>query len=171
MNIRIISRVIGPIVLLEALMMTPSVLLALWDREFWVAQSILISIIITCAVGGAMMFFGRHAKRDLHAHDGFIIVALCWVVMSLLGALPFWISGQIPRFIDAVFETVSGFTTTGASILSNVEAMSRGLLYWRSFTHWLGGMGILVFALAVVSSNKKAGGTLYLMRAESPAPM
>jgi len=94
-----------------------------------------------------------------------------WILLSLFGALPFWFSRQIPRYLDAVFETVSGFTTTGASILNDVEAMSRGCLFWRSFTHWIGGMGILVFMLAVIPlSGKNEGFTLHLMRAESPGP-
>lgn len=88
----------------------------------------------------------------------------------LFGALPFWLSGQIPNYIDCFFETASGFTTTGASILTDVEALSYGLLYWRSFTHWLGGMGVLVFLLAVVSVSKGEGYSLYLLKAESPGP-
>ncbi len=96
-------------------------------------------------------------------------VALAWVAISVFGAMPFWLSGAIPYFVDALFETVSGFTTTGASILSDVEVLGRGMLYWRSFTHWLGGMGILVFTLAIVNMDKNAG-TMNLMRAESPGP-
>ena len=94
----------------------------------------------------------------------------CWIALSVFGCLPFFISRQIPHYVDALFEVVSGFTTTGASILPEVEPLSRGLLYWRSFTHWLGGMGILVFALAVVPASKGSGGQLHLMRAESPGP-
>ena len=96
-------------------------------------------------------------------------MGLCWVAMSLLGCLPFYLSGQIPRYVDALFEVVSGFTTTGASILADPGQMSRGLLFWRSSTHWLGGMGILVFALAIVPAGRKSG-AFYLMRAESPGP-
>ena len=95
------------------------------------------------------------------------MVALSWILISLVGALPFYLNGAIPSFLDAVFETVSGFTTTGASILSNVEAMPHGLLLWRSFTHWIGGMGVLVFMLAVVPMS---GESIYLLRAESPGP-
>ena len=103
------------------------------------------------------------------AQTGFVTVALAWVAISVFGAMPFWLSGAIPYFVDALFETVSGFTTTGASILSDVEVLGRGMLYWRSFTHWLGGMGILVFTLAIVNMDKNAG-TMNLMRAESPGP-
>ena len=99
------------------------------------------------------------------------IVAIGWIVISIIGCLPFYISGQIPSFVDSFFETVSGFTTTGSSILTNVEALDKSLLFWRSFTHWLGGMGVLVFLLAVVPGARKNGGTgIYLMRAESPGP-
>lgn len=167
---KIISRTIGPILLLEALMMLPALGICLYDGERQVAFCFLASMGIICLLGGGMTFFSRKEQSNLMTHEGFIIVALCWIFMPLLGALPFWISGQIPSYLDALFETVSGFTTTGASILSEVETLSRGLLYWRSFTHWVGGMGMLVFALAVVPGNKRSGGTLYLMRAESPGP-
>ena len=136
-------------------------------REVW---SLLATMGLITVIGGGMTWYSRKEQSNLMAHEGFAIVALCWIFMSLLGALPFWFSGAIPRYIDALFETVSGFTTTGASILPEVESMSRGLLYWRSFTHWVGGMGMLVFALAVVPGNKKSGGNLHLMRAESPGP-
>ena len=103
--------------------------------------------------------------------DGFVAVALCWIVMSLLGCLPFFLSKEIPNFIDAFFEIVSGFTTTGASVVSNVEGLSMGILYWRSFSHWLGGMGVLVFLLAVAPGDGQGKGfTMHLLRAESPGP-
>lgn len=106
-----------------------------------------------------------------YAREGLISVGVGWIVMSLIGCLPFWISGEIPSFVDAFFETVSGFTTTGASILQDVEAMGDSMLYWRSFTHWLGGMGVLVFVLAIVPANGKGSGfTMHLLRAESPGP-
>ena len=108
-------------------------------------------------------------RGEFLARSGFVTVALAWIAISLFGALPFWLSGAIPHFVDALFETVSGFTTTGSSILSDVEALGRGMLYWRSFTHWVGGMGILVFTLAIVNTKKNAG-TMNLMRAESPGP-
>ena len=167
---RIISRTIGPILLLEALMLLPAAGICLFDGDRVELLSILATMGIIAAVGGVMTWISRKEQSNLMAQEGFAIVALCWICMSLLGALPFWFSGAIPRYIDALFETVSGFTTTGASILPEVESMSRGLLYWRSFTHWVGGMGMLVFALAVVPGNKKSGGTLHLMRAESPGP-
>lgn len=169
-NFKVISRTLGPILLLEVLMMVPALCICLYDGDGSMALSFLATMGITALVGGAMSWYSRKEQSSLMAHEGFTIVALCWIFMSLLGALPFWFSGAIPNYIDALFETVSGFTTTGASILPEVESLSRGLLYWRSFTHWVGGMGMLVFALAVVPGNKKSGGTLYLMRAESPGP-
>ena len=106
----------------------------------------------------------------MYARDGFVVVAMTWFLISLLGALPFWISGAIPNYVDCVFETVSGFTTTGASILTDVEALPKGLLYWRSFTHWLGGMGVLVFLLAITRFTAGSGDSMHIMRAESPGP-
>ena len=103
-----------------------------------------------------------------HLKEGCIATALSWIVMSLYGCLPFWISGEIPSFTDALFETISGFTTTGSSILSDVEALSHCALFWRSFTHWIGGMGVLVFLLAVIPLS--GGSNMNLMRAESPGP-
>ena len=109
----------------------------------------------------------KPARRDMYAREGFVFTALTWVVISLIGAAPFTLSGQIPSYLDAVFETVSGFTTTGASILTDVEALDNGMLFWRSFTHWLGGMGILVFMLSLVNMGGQAN---HLLRAESPGP-
>ena len=109
-------------------------------------------------------------RSNYSAGEGFITVAMAWVILSLFGALPFYIGGEIPSYIDSVFETISGFTTTGASILPNVEALSQGLLYWRSFTHWLGGMGVLVFILAINPLRRGSGQDVYLLRAESPGP-
>ncbi len=106
-------------------------------------------------------------SKDMYTKEGLIIVAMLWIAFPLAGAVPFYISGEIPRFIDAVFESVSGFTTTGSTILTDVESLSHGMLFWRSFTHWIGGMGILVFALAVFPSSKDS---MYLMRAECPGP-
>ena len=103
---------------------------------------------IAAGLLGFLLTRFKPAKRDMYAREGFVFTALAWVVISLIGAAPFTLSGQIPSYLDAVFETVSGFTTTGASILTDVEALDNGMLFWRSFTHWLGGMGILVFMLS-----------------------
>ena len=123
---------------------------------------------IAAGLLGFLLTRFKPAKRDMYAREGFVFTALAWVVISLIGAAPFTLSGQIPSYLDAVFETVSGFTTTGASILSDVEALSHCALFWRSLTHWIGGMGVLVFLLAVVPLN--GGYHMNLMRAESPGP-
>ena len=102
-----------------------------------------------CLILGGCMVIRKPKKYDFYATEGFVSVSVSWIAMSLFGALPFWISREIPRFEDAMFEAISGFTTTGASILSDVEALSNCCLFWRSFTHWIGGMGVLVFVLAV----------------------
>ena len=110
----------------------------------------------------------KPSNRGMYVRDGFVLVGLCWIGLSLFGALPFYISGEIPSYVDALFETVSGFTTTGASILTNVEAMSKGLLFWRSFSHWVGGMGVLVFVMAILPLS--GAKNMHIMRAESPGP-
>ena len=122
---------------------------------------------IAAGLLGFLLTRFKPAKRDMYAREGFVFTALAWVVISLIGAAPFTLSGQIPSYLDAVFETVSGFTTTGASILTDVEALDNGMLFWRSFTHWLGGMGILVFMLSLVNMGGQAN---HLLRAESPGP-
>lgn len=119
------------------------------------------------AVLSLPMTLVKPRSKDMYTKEGLIIVAMLWIAFPLAGAVPFYISGEIPRFIDAVFESVSGFTTTGSTILTDVESLSHGMLFWRSFTHWIGGMGILVFALAVFPSSKDS---MYLMRAECPGP-
>ena len=170
MNIKIICHLIGILLILEAAFMTPAVLIGLFDREIIVVQSLLLTMLAMAGMAAVLVFFSRSRSRSFYAQEGFVTVGLSWIVMSIFGCLPFVISGQIPSFVDALFEVVSGFTTTGASILPDVEALSRGMLYWRSFTHWLGGMGMLVFLLAVVPQGPSAGNSLYLLRAESPGP-
>ena len=126
--------------------------------------------LLACAavLGGLLTLLARPRSHKFFSREGYIIVALAWVLLSAVGALPFWFSREIPSYADAFFETVSGFTTTGASILTDVEAMSHGLLFWRSFTHWVGGMGVLVFTMAVLPVSD--GRAMHLMRAESPGP-
>ena len=127
----------------------------------------LLPVLILLAVGVPLSFV-KSKDRSIFAKEGFVIVALAWIILSLVGALPFVISGEIPNYIDAVFETVSGFTTTGASILKDVEILSKSLMFWRLFTHWIGGMGVLVFVLAVLPAGST--GAMHLFRAESPGP-
>lgn len=168
---RVMCAVLGRILLVEAAFLLPPLALCLWDGDAQDARAFVWAAALCAAVGFALCAVGRRsAKRgEFLARSGFVTVALAWIAISLFGALPFWLSGAIPHFVDALFETVSGFTTTGSSILSDVEALGRGMLYWRSFTHWVGGMGILVFTLAIVNTKKNAG-TMNLMRAESPGP-
>ena len=129
-----------------------------------------MTLALTALVGAGLLLVCRSAGRLFGPREGMVCVGLSWLVMSLLGCLPFVISGAIPSYIDALFEIVSGFTTTGSSILSDVEALPKGLLYWRSFTHWVGGMGVLVFLLAIVPASGEKGFTMHLLRAESPGP-
>lgn len=170
MNIRLVGRMVSSILFVTEVFMIPSLILCCIDGDHDVAMAFLASMAVISLIAGVLFWFGRKREAHFSARDGFVTVALAWVCISLLGGLPFYFSSEIPSYVDAVFEIVSGFTTTGASVLPDVESLSRGVLYWRSFSHWLGGMGILVFTLAVVPANKNSGGTLYLMRAESPGP-
>lgn len=164
-----IGKTLGFILLLECVFLFPSALIAIMDGQMDVLRAFIGAMAVALAAGLILSAVCRNAEKHFYAREGFLIVGLGWIVLSVVGALPFWLSGEIPRFVDALFEVISGFTTTGASILPAVEDMSRGLLFWRSFTHWLGGMGILVFILAVVPLGE-GGYSLYVLRAESPGP-
>ena len=167
MNYPMIVYILGVILKVQALLMCLPALVA-----FYYGGSDLAAFLITIAltgVGGLACSFRKPKNTVIYAREGFLVTALSWILMSMTGALPFVIAGEIPHYIDAVFETVSGFTTTGASILTDVESMSRGLLFWRSFTHWIGGMGVLVFVLAILPLSGGRG--LHIMRAESPGPV
>lgn len=166
MNYRMIGFVLGRILLVEAGLMAAPLIVTLLYGESAVA-AFLIPIGLLLVLGLAL---GLRVPKDttIYAREGLAVVALSWVTMSLFGALPFCLSQAIPSYIDSFFETVSGFTTTGASILSEVESMEHGLLFWRSFTHWVGGMGVLVFVMAVLPMADGRG--MHLMRAEVPGP-
>ncbi|MBQ6930889.1 MAG: TrkH family potassium uptake protein, partial [Clostridia bacterium] len=128
-------------------------------------------VAVMMVFSGLVFLLTRNYKPTFYAQEGFAATTISWLIMSFLGAIPFKLTGEIPHYIDALFEIISGFTTTGASILTDIESLSRCNLYWRSFSHWLGGMGVLVFLLAIVPSAKKEGGSgIFLMRAESPGP-
>lgn len=171
MNYKVMGRFISKILAVEAVFMTPAMLISVFDQEYKAFISFVLSILIIMAVSALLFVLGRKAKQRFFVKEGLACVGLSWIAISLLGCLPFYISGEIPHFIDALFEMVSGFTTTGSSILPEVETMSRGMLYWRSFSHWLGGMGVLVFLLAVTPANGRSNRfTLHLLRAESPGP-
>lgn len=168
MNRRMVLYMVGNVIKLEAVLMLPALITALIYKEEC-AVDILIAIGVALVTGfAATLIFKPHSKV-IYAKEGFVIVALCWFALSAIGALPFYLSREIPSYIDAFFETVSGFTTTGASIVANVEVMSKGLLFWRSFTHWVGGMGVLVFIMAVV--NTLTDRSIHILRAESPGPV
>ncbi|MBR5521807.1 MAG: TrkH family potassium uptake protein [Oscillospiraceae bacterium] len=171
MNFRVIAKYMGRILQLEGIFMTPAILVALIYKETGTIIPFIATIML-CELLGYLLAKVKQNDEGIYAKEGYISVALGWIILSLFGCLPFYFSGYIPNFIDALFETVSGFTTTGSSILTDVEALANSMLYWRSFTHWLGGMGVLVFLMAVVPmSNTKGGGEgLQLMRAESPGP-
>lgn len=165
MKIKLVFHTVGRVLLLEAaLMLLPLAVSLIYGESC--SLSFVISAAAAAVVGAALKFFCRSDSKNLYTRDGLAIVALSWIGISLFGALPFVISGSIPSFIDAFFETVSGFTTTGASILTDVEALSHGLLFWRSFTHWVGGMGVLVFIMAVMEKTPER--SVNILRAEMP---
>ena len=168
MNHKMVVKTTGMLLVAEAclLLLPLAVSLIYRERCFY---ALLITIGISGALGGAAMLAGRSANKTIYSREGFTITGLSWLLLSAVGALPFFISGEIPSYVDAFFETVSGFTTTGASILNDVEAMSRGLLFWRSFTHWVGGMGVLVFLMAMTKNISER--SIYIMRAEMPGPI
>ena len=168
MNRRMVFYVVGTVIKIEAALMLLPLITSLIYKESCIS-AILISIGIALVSGFAMTLLSRPGSKVIYAKEGFVIVSLAWVVLSAVGALPFYISGEIPSYIDAFFETVSGFTTTGASILTDVEAMSKGLLLWRSFTHWVGGMGVLVFVMAIIPAVSDR--SIHILRAEAPGPV
>lgn len=170
MNYKLVANYIGHILRIEGLFMLPALLVSLYYNEFKCVLAFGITMAAVLILGHILIIV-KPKSRNIFVREGFAIVSLSWVMLSLFGALPFFISREIPNYIDCFFEIVSGFTTTGSSILSNVEALSKGLLYWRSFSHWLGGMGVLAFMLAVVPKNKdNDADSLYILRAESPGP-
>lgn len=167
MNYSLVFHILGMILRVEAVLMVPAMAIgfATGDGD---AMAFLLSAVITLAVGQLLCLLPM-GGRKMQARDGFAAVALSWIVLSLFGALPYVFSGVIPNYIDAVFETVSGFTTTGATVLTYMEGHPRGVLFWRGQTQWMGGVGVLVLALALIP--KLGEGSVYLMRAESPGPI
>ncbi len=166
MNFRMILRTLGIVFCGEAALMVPSLIVSLiYGQED--TQAFLISISILLVVS-FILYRVKPVTTDLYARDGFAIVSLSWLFVAFFGALPFIFSGAIPSFIDAYFETASGFTTTGATILQEIESLPKGILFWRSFTHWVGGMGVLVLMLAVLPSVRAT--SIHIMQAESPGP-
>lgn len=167
MNLPMICRVLGFTLQVEAAFMAPALGIGLFRREWGAAAGFFATMVLLLLLGTVLRRIP--AKRtEYYAREGFVTVGLTWLLMSVFGGLPFFISREIPSFIDCFFEVVSGFTTTGASIVPAVEDLSKSLLYWRSFTNWLGGMGVLVFVLALSPFSDHTGDTLHLLRAESP---
>ncbi len=168
MNYRMIARVLGLILLIYAALMLLPLIAGLWYGES--VLNFILSIAVTAALGG-LLLLPRPGSNSLVARDGFVIVGLGWISISLLGALPFVFSGSIPHYVDAVFETASGLTTTGASVVTDIGAMTanhRGDMFWRLFNHWIGGMGVLVFLMAVLPMSGEH--SMHIMRAEVPGP-
>ena len=171
MNYKMMGRFLSLILAVEAAFMLPSVVISVVDGTHQTTKAFLISMLLILAISAVLFLISRRAPKIFFAKEGLFCVGLSWIVMSLLGCLPFCLSGEIPRYIDALFEMVSGFTTTGATIVPDVEKLSRAVHYWRAFSHWLGGMGVLVFLLAIVpAGGKNQGFTMHLLRAESPGP-
>jgi trk system potassium uptake protein TrkH len=169
MNVKIIFRVIGLLMFIEGVAILSAMLVSLLYRESD-TMGFLISSCINLLGGALIIWLTRNAPRDIGKREGFIIVTLVWIIFSLLGSLPYTITGAIPSYTDAFFETMSGFTTTGSSVLNNIESLSHGILFWRSLTHWLGGMGIIVLSLAVLPIFGIGGMQLYIAEVPGPTP-
>ena len=167
MNYRMVFSMIGRLLLLEAaLLLLPAACSLIYgEQSMW---ALLLSAAIALLLGGVLLLLCRTKKQAIYAKEGFVTAALSWVFLSAVGALPFVLSGEVGSYIDALFETVSGFTTTGASVL-DPGTLSHGILFWRSFTHWVGGMGVLVLLMALVPTG--SGRTIHVMRAEVPGPI
>ena len=166
MNTSIIRYILGQILRLQSLFLLLPSITAIIYKESTLTSYLIVAI--ACFVLGSIMTWKKPADTVFYLKEGCVATALSWIVLSLSGTFPFVLTGEIPHFIDALFETVSGFTTTGSSILSDVEALSHSSLIWRSFSHWIGGMGVLVFLLAIIPMS--GGSNINLMKAESPGP-
>lgn len=166
MNYSMVFYILGYILKFESGFLLLPALVGLCYREDNILAYLIVAAL--CFVLGLLLTHKRPNSSNLYTHEGFVTVALSWIVMSIFGALPFVLSGDIPSYVDALFETISGFTTTGSTILTNVEALSHANLFWRSFTHWIGGMGVFVFIMAILPLM--GGSTMNLMKAESTGP-
>ncbi|MDR7855191.1 TrkH family potassium uptake protein [Tissierella sp.] len=167
MNYGIVRKVLGSLLLLESLLMMPSLLIAIYTNQ--VDKLAFLVTILATGIIGYFLFRCKTYNKHINAKEGLAIVSLGWILISIFGAIPLYISGSTPTYIDAIFEIVSGFTTTGATVIPNVEILPMGILFWRSFTHWIGGMGILVFTLALLPALGIGG--FQIFKAESPGPI
>ena len=169
MNYKMIFYVLGKMLkLLSGLLLLPTLCSLIYKESQHITSAFIITIIISFSAYCIINFFtDKDGDRDFYKREGYVIVTLTWIVFSLLGALPFYISGEIPSYIDSLFETVSGFTTTGSTILTDIESIEKSLLLWRSFTHFIGGMGVIVFAVAILPRSPH---TIHIAKAEVPGP-
>ncbi len=167
MNYGIIRYTLGLVLNIEAATMVLPLVCAFCYGDTERIKLFAVCVLI-CLLPGILLTLRKPARKAMYAKEGFIIVALSWIIISIFGAFPFYISGCIPSFIDALFESASGFTTTGASVLSDVEVVPKAILFWRSFTHWIGGMGVLVFLVSILSLAD--GSNVHLIKAESTGP-
>ena len=171
MNYKMMGRFIAQILMITGVFMLPALAISVYCGETAAVYAFLLTLGVFALVIGLLMLTCRGAASAFYAKEGLVCAGASWIVLSLLSCLPFYFSREIPSYMDALFEIVSGFTTTGASIVPEVEKLSKGILYWRSFSHWLGGMGVLVFLLALTQGGGKGQGfTMHLLRAESPGP-
>lgn len=160
-NFKLISHVLGILLMVEAGLFLVCIGVSLCYRESDYLH-FLYTILINVTVGGAMLLWGRNANPRVSRRDGYCVVAVCWLLFTAFGMLPFYLSGYIPSITDAFFETMSGFTTTGATILNNIEALPHGLLFWRSLSQWIGGLGIVLFTIAFLPVFNDSGQQLFL---------
>lgn len=167
MNVKLLLRLLGAILLVEAAAMLPPLGIAIGYGE-GDAMAFVWTILLLTVIGAPLRLVVKAEQTNLRAREGFLVVSLAWILLSVFGALPYVFSGVIPNFVDALFESVSGFTTTGATIMTQIEGQPHGVIFWRSFTHWIGGMGVLVLTLAILP--QMSGRTSHLVRAESPGP-
>lgn len=172
MNFKMMWRIIAYILLVEAALMSTGMICSVFYQEWPSVIAFLKSEAIIVGIALVLIFLTRNAKRgNFYSREGIVTTGLTWIIMSALGCLPFYISQEIPSYVDCLFEMVSGFTTTGSSIIPDLTKMSYGMIWWRSFSHWIGGMGILVFLMAIVPlGGRNQGFTLHILRAESPGP-
>ena len=168
-NYRLVFQFLGLLLLIEGIFMGLCIPVSMLYNDHELVP-LGVSGLISIASGGSIWFINRKAQKSLSARDGFLIVSIGWILFSLFGSIPFMLSGEIPSFTDAFFETISGFTTTGASILDEIEVLPHGLLFWRSLTQWLGGMGIIVMSLAILPLLGVGGMQLFVAEVPGPAP-
>lgn len=166
MNSSVVRYILGHVLKIEGfLLLLPCLVSIIYQEKIGIYY---LAVAVVCILLGTLMTYRKPESMVFYLKEGCVITSLSWIALSFFGCLPFVLGGDIPSFTDALFETISGFTTTGASILSNVEGLTYTSLFWRSFTHWIGGMGVLVFLLAIVPMS--GGSNINLMRAESPGP-